>query len=149
MKRGSAFLLVTGTIAALLGGVGSAMSQTCFTAGGENPAGGPPPPMTWSVIFILSADETQINYTINCCGCAPGNTWVLVAVASEGFATNLAGVAGKTCPFSGVWKNTDPVPLTPALVTALKNGTMALRVYKPLCTPASISLFLVEEPCDE
>lgn len=105
--------------------------------------------LDWSAIVVLDSLETTAKYTINCCGCQPYGTKAYFYSNAEGQILDLTPPGPVySCPLSGTWKNTDPVPLTPARVAALKAGTMFVRLSKPQCSAQVSDGFLVPGPCE-
>jgi len=119
--------------------------EECFTGKGNGTVAAPHQ-LTWTVELVLNDAGTELAYTINCCGCIPSGTGVSVCTDAEGFIRSLTG---GTCPIKGVWKNTDSVPLTTSRVQALRNGTMILKLTKPVCSGELVAGYLVPESCGE
>jgi len=123
-----------------------AYADSCFTAkavGTQTPS-----PLSWSAILVLDTLETKLDYNIACCGCGTQGVQARVFSDDEGFLFALSGLGGH-CPIEGQWTSTDPVPLTPQRVQALKDGKLYLLLWQPTCHAEFVQAHLTPESCEE
>ena len=123
-----------------------AYADSCFTAkavGTQTPS-----PLSWSAILVLDTLETKLDYNVACCGCGTQGVQARVYSDDEGFLFALSGLGGH-CPIEGQWTSTDPVPLTPQRVQALKDGKLYLLLWQPTCHAEFVQAHLTPESCEE
>jgi len=121
-----------------------AYADSCFTARGVSASS----PLTWSAIFILDSLETTVEYNIPCCGCGTQMVWAQLISDDEGLLFSLTDI-NEPCPIKGQWTSTDPVPLTPQRVQALKDGKLSLYLMQPTCDAQWVPGDLTLESCEE
>ena len=132
-------------------GATRAHADTNFTAmlSGLNESPPNASPATGSATMVLNNAQTELTYMLSFSGLTSAQTAAhfhnddLANPSPNGGVVRGIGVGS---PISGVWKNTDAQPLTPAMVVELFAGRIYINVHTSNFPAGEIRGNVIEQP---
>ena len=149
MKLGYRSALMSAAL--LVFGSTIAWSDTGFIAHLDGLTESPPnaSPSTGTCIMVLNNAQTELSYTLSFTPLLAPQTAAhfhnddIANPSPNGAVVRGIGVG---TPISGVWKNTDAQPLTPAMVVELFAGRLYVNVHSSLYPAGEIKRYIFQEP---
>ena len=107
--------------------------QTAGTCPGGSPG-------TGTGVFIMNNSQTELTYNITYSGISGGHPATAAHFHNAGAGLNggVVRTFNWPSPIVGIWKNTDPQPFSPAMVTELLADRLYINIHSALCSGGEI-----------